>query len=63
VREDELRTVTLAARQTYFFTAICGEYNIVRAPEKEYFLLIYIISAMDARKKNGCKRRLPFPDV
>ena len=54
---------TFAARQTNPCTGIFGESKLVRAPEKEYFLLIYIISAMDARKKNGGKSRQHFPHL
>jgi hypothetical protein len=61
--EDEWRTATLAARQTYLYSGISGEFKLVRAPEKEYFLLIYRISAKDARKKNEGKRRLHLANL
>jgi len=59
--EDELRNAALAARQTYLCTDISGDSKLVRAPEKEYLLLIYRISQNHARKKNGRKRKLHVP--
>jgi hypothetical protein len=58
--EDEWRSATLAGRQTCLYADISGEFKLVRAPEKEYFLLIYRISVKDARKKNGCKEDYIF---